>query len=254
MDVQQAFSSHEDLRRPQRASARDASPLCTLPLAEQVADHLGHLILRSECPPGSRLKEETFADLYHVSRGPVREAFRILERRGLVEILPRHGARVRSFDLGELGSLFTVRAVLFGLAAGEATRHAKPEFIDRLTALVEQLQQSAETMDISARDHGLLASDAMQLIARFSDNKPLIRILDEIKINPLWRMAWSETPVDFATQARRRQSARYWRDLLNAMKGGDAPSAERIARALLEAARDSMMSGITALRREAAPT
>ena len=74
--------------------------------------------------PGSRLKEEEFAEAYAVSRGPVREAFRILERRGFVEIVPRHGARVRAFDPADLASLFSVRAVLFGLAARQATERA----------------------------------------------------------------------------------------------------------------------------------
>jgi len=97
--------------------ALDGSPICALPMPRHIADHLDHRIMNGECPPGSRLKEEEFAELYAVSRGTVREAFRILERRGFVEILPRHGARVRVFDPADLASLFSVRAVLFGLAA-----------------------------------------------------------------------------------------------------------------------------------------
>ena len=52
------------------------APICALTLPQQIADHLGHRIMTGELPPGSRLKEEEFAELYDVSRGPVREAYR----------------------------------------------------------------------------------------------------------------------------------------------------------------------------------
>ena len=97
---------------------------------------------------GSRLKEEESAEAYAVSRGPVREAFRILERRGFVEIVPRHGARVRAFDPADLASLFSVRAVLFGLAARQATERAterrSSELVSQLAEQVARLCRSAE--------------------------------------------------------------------------------------------------------------
>ena len=43
--------------------------------------------MNGEYPQGSRIKEEELAELYAVSRGPVREAFRLLERRGFIEIV-----------------------------------------------------------------------------------------------------------------------------------------------------------------------
>ena len=58
-----------------------SGPICALTLPQQIADHLGHRIMTGELGPGSRLKEEEFAELYDVSRGPIREAFRLLERR-----------------------------------------------------------------------------------------------------------------------------------------------------------------------------
>jgi DNA-binding GntR family transcriptional regulator len=224
------------------------SPICALTLPQQIADHLGHRIMNGEYPPGSRLKEEEFAELYSVSRGPVREAFRLLERRGFVEIVPRHGARVRAFDPADLASLFSVRAVLFGLAARGAAERAVPELIDLLAERVARLRRSAETMDISPREHAVIAGDAQHLIARFSGNRPLLRMLEEMTGRALWRMAWRETPLDLETRVRRRQSARFWSDLLEAIKARDATGAERIARALLEASRDCMISAMAAQR------
>ncbi len=230
----------------------DGTPICSLPLPQQIADHLGHQIMNGEYPPGLRLKEEHFADLYRVSRGPVREAFRILERRGFVEIVPRHGARVRPFDPADLAALFSVRAVLLGLAARQATEHAVPELIDRLAGQVARMRRSAETMDLSPLEHARIAGDTQRLLAQFSGNRVLLRMLEELNSRALWRMAWCETPLDFTTRARRQQSTRFWSDLLRAVRNRDAARAERAGRALLEASRDHMISAMAALRAEPA--
>jgi DNA-binding GntR family transcriptional regulator len=222
--------------------------ICALPLPQQIADHLGHRIMNGEYPPGSRLKEEELAELYDVSRGPVREAFRILERRGFVEIVPRHGARVRDFDPADLAGLFSARAVLFGLAARQAAELRPPELVDLLAQQVARLRQSADAMDISARDHAQLAGDAQHLIARFSGNRPLARMLEEMASRALWRMAWRDTPLDLTTRLRRQQSARFWSDLLKAIEAGDAAAAERIARGILETSRDQMIGAMAAQR------
>jgi DNA-binding GntR family transcriptional regulator len=224
------------------------APICALTLPQQIADHLGHRIMNGEFAPGSRLKEEEFAELYDVSRGPVREAFRLLERRGFVEIVPRHGARVRAFDSADLASLFCVRAVLFGLAARQATEQRAPELIEQLAAQVARLSRSAESMDISPREHATIAGDSQHLIARFSANRPLLKMMDELTSRALWRMAWRDTPLDFTTRSRRQQSARFWRELLTAIEAGDAAAAERIARELLEASRDHMIAAMAAQR------
>ncbi|HKU93691.1 MAG TPA: GntR family transcriptional regulator [Vineibacter sp.] len=233
-------------------SSESGPPICALPLPQQIADHLGHMIMNGDCPPGSRLKEEKFAEHYQVSRGPVREAFRILERRGFVEIVPRHGARVRVFDPADLAGIFRVRGALLGLAARQAIEQAAPDLVERLAAQVARLRRSAEAMDISPLEHAKLALEAQEVIICSSSNRPLIRMLEELKGRALWRMAWHETPLDFTSRARRQQSARLWGDLLRAIKNGDADSAERIGRQLLAASCDHMLAAMAAQRNAAA--
>lgn len=222
--------------------------ICALTLPQQIADHLGHRIMTGELAPGSRLKEEEFAALYDVSRGPIREAFRLLERRGFVEVVPRHGARVRVFDPADLANLFSIRAVLFGLAARQAAERGDAELFDRLAPQVARMRRSAETMELSPRDHAAIAGENQHLIARFSGNRPLVKMLEELSSRALWRMAWRDTPLDFTTRARRQHSARRWAELLKAMKAGDADAAERVARALLEASRDHMIAAMASQR------
>jgi DNA-binding GntR family transcriptional regulator len=212
------------------------------PLPTQIADHLGHLILRGDYQPGERLKEMDVAATYQVSRGPVREAFRLLERRGLVEVVPRHGARICTLDIGEVHQVFSVRAVLFGLAAREAASVADATALARLERVVEILEESARTMSITPIQHAMHAGEAQFVIARATGNALLLRMLDEVNGRALWRMIWNERPLDFETRGRRRESAGFWRRLLRALKAKDGARAEQIARAILEASRDHTLA------------
>ena len=217
------------------------------PLPTQIADHLGHLILRGDYKPGQRLKEMDVAATDQVSRGPVREAFRLLERRGLVEVVPRHGARVCTLDIGEVHHVFSVRAVLFGLAAREAADAADAAALARLERVVEIIEESARSMAITPIQHAMHAGEAQFVIARSTGNALLLRLLDEVNSRALWRMIWNERPLDFETRGRRRESAGFWRRLLRALKARDGARAEQIARAILEASRDHTLAAMRSL-------
>ena len=64
------------------------------PLRELIYDELKNRILTGKLEPGIRLMENTLADELGVSRTPVREAIRKLEKEHLVTIAPRRGAYV----------------------------------------------------------------------------------------------------------------------------------------------------------------
>ncbi len=71
-------------------------------LTEKIADHLGSEIIAGRLKPRARIQELKVASELGVSRGSVREALLILERRYLVEILPRRGAMVSAMEAEEL--------------------------------------------------------------------------------------------------------------------------------------------------------
>ncbi len=73
-------------------------------LTEKIADHLGSEIIAGRLRPRARIQELKVASELGVSRGSVREALLILERRYLVEILPRRGAMVSSLEAEELAN------------------------------------------------------------------------------------------------------------------------------------------------------
>lgn len=70
-----------------------------LNITEQIADHLGQKIILGELKSGARIQEVKIAKSMNVSRGSVREALLILERRHLISIVPRKGASVSDLEI-----------------------------------------------------------------------------------------------------------------------------------------------------------
>ena len=65
---------------------------------EIIADRLRDAILRGIFRPGQRLDQNEIAEVFKVSRSPIREALRTLAAEGLVEVIPHHGAIVAEGD------------------------------------------------------------------------------------------------------------------------------------------------------------
>ena len=87
------------------------------PLREIVYEELRDLILKGEIKPGTRMMEIELAEDMGVSRTPIREAIRKLEKEGLVTIEPRRGAYVSDASVKDMVDILEVRATLEGLAA-----------------------------------------------------------------------------------------------------------------------------------------
>lgn len=92
-----------------------------LSAAEQIAERISQDVLAGILKPGDRIIEQEIADSFQVSRGPVRDAIRILEREGVVEVLPRRGAQVTLLTVKEVDDIFAIRGALSALAVSLAT-------------------------------------------------------------------------------------------------------------------------------------
>ena len=87
------------------------------PLRLQVLDGLRRAIIEGRLAPGARLTERELTEMMGVSRTVIREALRQLETEGLIANVPNKGPVVRALSLAEAKDLYTIRAVLEGLAA-----------------------------------------------------------------------------------------------------------------------------------------
>ena len=120
-------------------------------LSEQIADYLAERIIRGELAPGERIQEQKVTQALNVSRGSVREALLILERRHLVAILPRRGAHVTRLDERSVRSLCALMGefyILLGNAVAQKWRtdaDLRP-FLD----IQQRLQKAREQQDIKS--------------------------------------------------------------------------------------------------------
>ena len=85
------------------------------PIRETTYETLKHAIIMGDIPAGSRLIETVYAESLHISRTPLREAFRKLELDGLVEYIERRGVVVRAFTIEDIEETFTIRNALMML-------------------------------------------------------------------------------------------------------------------------------------------
>ena len=86
-------------------------------VVNRIERELEDLILTGEFGPGDRIKENAVAARFGVSRAPVREACRSLQRDGLVHIVPNQGAFVRVLSLVEIVNCSTSGLASAGLRA-----------------------------------------------------------------------------------------------------------------------------------------
>ncbi len=86
-------------------------------LAEDAADRIREQILSGGFGQGEHLVEAKIAQQLHVSRGPVREAFKLLRAEGLVEEEPRRGTFVVSLSSEDVREIYGLRAAIEGRAA-----------------------------------------------------------------------------------------------------------------------------------------
>lgn len=202
--------------------------LPTLTVPEQIAAELGDDIIRGRLEAGAPLSEQNLADRFQVSRGPVRDAIRILEREGMVTIFARRGAMVTDLTVEEVKEVFEIRAGLFEIVARKIAEHHTDEFMKMLEAGVQKLEELAALND----DGGLYAQTVYRLsilAVRNCNNKRLAHMLTSISLQTL-RYSY----IGFRSKARREASAKLWRSGLTALQRGDSAAYIAIARERIE--------------------
>jgi DNA-binding GntR family transcriptional regulator len=101
-------------------------------LVDELATAIQSRILNGEIGTGTRLRQQTLAAEFGVSRTPVREALRKLQASGLVEVQPRRGALVCRPSARDVREAYEVRAELEGLAASLAASRIRHGELHRL--------------------------------------------------------------------------------------------------------------------------
>src|SRR5215204_3461928 len=119
-------------------------------LSENAADRIREQVLIGGYTQGQHLVEARIADELQISRGPVREAFKMLRAEGLLTEEPRRGTFVVSITPQDVRDIYGLRAAVEGAAARLMCQAQDPDAIAQLAAAAEAISTAADTRDAGA--------------------------------------------------------------------------------------------------------
>lgn len=161
--------------------------------AEFVFERIKREIITGAVKPGERLVERELTTRFQVSRTPVREAFKKLERSQLVVTIPYRGVEVRriSFDFAQ--DVYDLRLGVEGIASYLAAQRAT-------TAELVKLEHIFNTIDeLTTKGHRddvmILNNEFHKTIAEATHNQRLVDQVDDLwtTINSVRASAWKGT-------------------------------------------------------------
>jgi GntR family transcriptional regulator, gluconate operon transcriptional repressor len=119
-------------------------------LAEDAADRIRETILSGGFRPGEHLVEARIAHQLNVSRGPVREAFKLLRADGLVEEEPRRGTFVVRLEVDDVREIYQLRGAIEGQAARLLAETRPPTALDDLRRRLVNIENAINAADVRA--------------------------------------------------------------------------------------------------------
>ncbi|WP_162619470.1 GntR family transcriptional regulator [Salinicola peritrichatus] len=136
------------------------------------------MILNGELKPGERLNEHRFSVKYGLSRGPVREACRALERDGLVVSSPGRGVVVRQVTPKELYEIYDLRALLTGFMCQLAAQKCNEGGAAKLKKLNEEMKSAIEANN--SEEYYKTNLEFHELIAKLAENETAHKVYNRL--------------------------------------------------------------------------
>lgn len=204
-----------------------------LSLRERIANHLREAIVSGHIPAKTHLMEPELARHLSVSRTPLREAIRQLEAEGFLTTIPRVGTFVSEVTAHDLDDIYTIRAVLEGLAAKQAAENPDPTKETLLGGVLKEL--ASRTGDY--RSYHKASGRFHEIIFALSGNRRL-----QAMYQTLSQQVTRLRTESLAVRQRPEASFREHRRITSAILRGRGAEAERLMRSHIEGA-------LTVLRR-----
>jgi DNA-binding GntR family transcriptional regulator len=190
--------------------------------ADVVARRLAQAILSGELAPGTRLREETLARSFSVSRTPVREALILLSASGLADLEPNRGATVLQLTAEDVAEVYHLRAVLEAESAALAAARTTPALAGLLVKICDRM---AELRGAPATEQ--LAADTQfhYTIAEASGSRRLHALVRQVSAIPeAYRSGIPYSAADMA------EAERQHREIAGAIRAGRRGEARRLMR------------------------
>lgn len=200
------------------------------PVAERIGAEIVRRITSGKLKPGDRIVEQSLADEFDTSRGPVRDALKILAARNWIELLPRQGARVSYHEETPQLETILISAAMLGLAYRFAVMKADDRQIETFYQKVRHVIELGQAGPSGAEAFSAAILDTGNFAISLADN----RKLDDV-IGPVPQGALSSyIPLGVHSEEAMQEAVALWVELGTAFKLRDHVSAERIGRAMVE--------------------
>ncbi len=208
------------------------NPNRPLSIPEQIARSVSESVFQGRYQPGEAISEQSLAEYFQVSRGPVREALRILERDGVVTIVPRRGAKITQLTIGEVVEVYEIRAVLLGLAARMFAERRSDDELAKLEGLLKSLQ-ALVTSGADSDTHSDASAAMAQVIIDGCRNSRLRELLSQLAFQ-----IGRYTRLGLSSAERREASLTSWQELVDAARTRDGFGAQATAQHMVTQTRD----------------
>lgn len=190
-------------------------------LSDHIADELRESIVAGKLKPGQRIVEQQIADAMETSRGPVREAIRMVEQEGLIIHYPHRGTFVARLTLRDAQQIYSLRLALELLMADYAVMNATDEQLEELEELIHRMDLQARE-DYSQFDATDLDMDFHRALCRISDHDRALEAWEalESQIRLLVLSHRRSQPSDF-----RDKGVSWHQDIVSALHRRDREAA-----------------------------
>ena len=208
-------------------------------LVRGICEQLQQLIYSGDIAPGERLNEAALALRMGTSRGPIREAIRMLAGIGLVLAVPNRGVFVRQISVREMLEIYELRALLFGFAAQQAAEHVSAEDRAEFEQLLDGMDAACEAGDgqryyvLNLRFHALVMLQCHNQRAQRAYE-------DHAKELHLYRRRY------FDAKTNMRRSNTEHRRIFEAITQGAADRANKLAQAHVQQGRQRLLATLDA--------
>ena len=187
--------------------------------------------------PGDRLREEEVGERLGLSRTPVREALRRLEAHGIIEHRPRLGAVIKQLKHTEIVELYEMRIVLERTAAEMAAKHGIAAEFDALDDLNNAIEQERDNPALGASINQQF-HHSLYMAGR---NRFLLEAAQSLN-NSLLLLG----PTTYTDPNRIDVVVAEHRDIVSALRSGDADAASRAAETHLQTSLRFRLKGVSA--------
>jgi DNA-binding GntR family transcriptional regulator len=204
-------------------------------LPRSIAEQLKQLIYAGEFKAGDRLNEAALAVRMGTSRGPIREAIRILAGTGLVTPVVNRGVFVRKVSIQEMLEIYDLRALVFGFAAERACEHITDAQRSRFERLLEGMDRAAQAGDSNL--YYDLNVQFHELVLVLSNSSRAHQLYDSyVKELHLYRRQ------NFNAPGNMRRSNVEHRRIFEAISKGNAAKAKQCAEEHIQAGRQRLLA------------